>query len=511
MPPRFEQEDGVVPMRTLPWDEAALSRLLAHWLPPIAHPPTGAAIEALGGVQLPTRSAFCVSRGRSAHPSVTCGSLFSGGGGWEVGLVAAGLTPRWGIEIDPAAADTYERNLGAHVLRQSVLDVDPAHLAPVDVLLASPPCSGFSVARRKDLGVHGTEDLGLVVPRYVAALRPRVLLLENVVPYMQSDVFRAIVAGLHALGYLVDWQSVNAADVGVPQSRRRLILRAVRESLLPPWPATVPHVGWYAAIEDLLPTLPESRFAPWQLERLKDYDWAQPFLHMTGNTQMAMPTGTGIVPVPEPANTVCGNSTAARAYLVSGTDALVRVDEEPSMTLAATLHDKAAVPRAYLVDSKNDNKWGDVVPDDISPAPTVLRSHPPRAFVVDGQSNDGQTDITIRTADDPMYTLSASMHKRPTRAALGAGRVVAMTPRALARFQSFPDSYELPASTGLACRIIGNAVPPLLARRLIEPFLPLLAQGGADDGRAAPGVVPAPREEDHHGRRADGTDDVLVW
>ena len=53
MPPRFEQEDGVVPMRTLPWDEAALSRLLAHWLPPIANAPTGAQIEAITPTQLP--------------------------------------------------------------------------------------------------------------------------------------------------------------------------------------------------------------------------------------------------------------------------------------------------------------------------------------------------------------------------------------------------------------------------------------------------------------------------
>jgi hypothetical protein len=53
MPRRFEQEDGVVPMRLLPWDEDMLSRLLDDWLPPIAHPPTGAQIEALTPTQLP--------------------------------------------------------------------------------------------------------------------------------------------------------------------------------------------------------------------------------------------------------------------------------------------------------------------------------------------------------------------------------------------------------------------------------------------------------------------------
>jgi DNA (cytosine-5)-methyltransferase 1 len=43
-----------------------------------------------------------------------------------------------------------------------------------------------------------------------------------------------------------------------------------------------------------------------------------------------------------------------------------------------------------------------------------------------------------------------------------------MTPRALARFQSFPDWYELPERNALACKIIGNAVPPLLMRRVME-------------------------------------------
>jgi site-specific DNA-cytosine methylase len=50
-------------------------------------------------------------------------------------------------------------------------------------------------------------------------------------------------------------------------------------------------------------------------------------------------------------------------------------------------------------------------------------------------------------------------------------RVVQMTPRCLARFQAFPDWYELPESKSLACRIIGNAVPPLAMRTWIRHWL----------------------------------------
>ena len=51
----------------------------------------------------------------------------------------------------------------------------------------------------------------------------------------------------------------------------------------------------------------------------------------------------------------------------------------------------------------------------------------------------------------------------------GCGRVVRMTPRCLARFQSFPDEYELP-SQGLAGKVIGMAVPPLMCQRIVERF-----------------------------------------
>jgi DNA (cytosine-5)-methyltransferase 1 len=244
----------------------------------------------------------------------TCGSLFSGGGLADWGLRQSGFTPIWAIEQDHAAADCYAANLGAHVIRADVRAVDPRTLESVDLLWASPPCTMFSAARSRGLPTNGSEDLGLACIPFLEALRPAVFLLENVPPYVASVPFRAIVAALHRLGYLVDWSNLDAADFGTAQHRNRLILRASRLGLLPPLPAPVPHVGWYAAIADLLPSLPESRFADWQLARLANHPLAESFLLMTGNTQMANPTGTGIRQPEEPANTVLAGSTTARAH-----------------------------------------------------------------------------------------------------------------------------------------------------------------------------------------------------
>lgn len=89
----------------------------------------------------------------------------------------------------------------------------------------------------------------------------------------------------------------------------------------------------------------------------------------------------------------------------------------------------------------------------------------PRAFIVNGTS-----DMAINGATKPAQTVVSTIHSKVPRAAVH-GRVVAMTPRALARFQSFPDEYMLPDKKALACRIIGNAVPPKLYAALIGAVL----------------------------------------
>jgi DNA-binding response OmpR family regulator len=79
--------------------------------------------------------------------------------------------------------------------------------------------------------------------------------------------------------------------------------------------------------------------------------------------------------------------------------------------------------------------------------------------------------ITVRSAAEPAFTTLSSAAKRPARAWLTHGRVVAMTPRALARFQGVPDSYLLPDRKALACRVIGNGVAVDVARVAVETLL----------------------------------------
>lgn len=218
----------------------------------------------------------------------------------------------------------------------------------------------------------------------------------------------------------------------VPQTRRRLILRAVKGGFPGPLPEPVrPWKGWYQAIEDLIPTLPETQFAPWQLNRLPEEFTAHCFI------------------------------------------------EDQNLIRHATFRPAEPVPT-------------------VTTGALRRPSSSPKAFLVDGIANDKGETVTVVNGTSPAYTVKASSGKQASRAYIGessesreefeyqerlrwaeedransptpSGRVVRMTPRALARFQTVPDWYILPEKTAFACKIIGNGVPCLMMQRIMETF-----------------------------------------
>lgn len=360
-------------------------------------------------------------------------TLFGGFGGVDIGAKQAGLNPAWSIELDPCIGEVAAANLGHRIYICDLLACDPTRFDAVDVLHASPPCPNFSVAKTGRGESKLDIQLARKVAAFVTALRPPVFTLENVWAYRGSRSWAIIQDALYGAGYWVSIEHVNAADYGVPQTRKRMIVRAVRGGFVPYLPQTQPWVGWYAAIEDLIDTLPESQFAPWQLERLPDELKASFLAQVQGEG------GDGVRFADEPMQTVTVAHGAAkyRAFIVpGGNDSFpLRCDGEPVFTITTSQANGGC--RAWLVDGAN--------------------------------TTEGQ--LSIRKSDQPALTVTSGGPKHPARALLKVGRVVAMTPRALARFQAFPDWYELPDNAQLAAKGIGNAVPPLLYQRIIQPLL----------------------------------------
>lgn len=99
------------------------------------------------------------------------------------------------------------------------------------------------------------------------------------------------------------------------------------------------------------------------------------------------------------------------------------------------------------------------------------RKHPLKAFLMDSKNVNQEYGKRYRTGDEPAPTVTTDGKPSHAPRAFDGGRVVAMTPRALARFQSFPDSYMLPDSKTLAAKGIGNAVPPLMYQKIVEGLL----------------------------------------
>ena len=409
---------------------------------------------------------------------MTGGTYFTGGNGVGIAFEACGICDVFGVEYDDKIAQVARDN-GFPVTTADVRDIDPASLPRVDWFHASPVCKNASTAKAD--GEESPEDLetAQAVERYIDHHKPRIFSLENVWGYREFQAFQDILKCLTRNGYAYEYWHLNSADYGVPQTRKRLILVARNDGIKPrkPLPTHTENpapmfderkkwIGWYEAIEDLIPTLPPSQFAKWQLERLPK-EITQTVLLNRNTTER----DDYFREYQEPSYVVTsdGDNGRRRAFLMqvqgAGGDG-IKEQTEPMQTV--TENHSANKYRAFI--TAGGDAWSPVL-DDTAPLFTLSSSkdeHATRAFLVDGTGNDHMTKVTARQGDEPHPSITSSYHNKIPRAQLSGGRVVKMTPRALARFQSFPDDYKLSGRAALDCKIIGNAVPPLLMQRVIE-------------------------------------------
>ena len=158
--------------------------------------------------------------------------LFCGAGGLSHGLSHAGFNTVGGLDKFFPAADTYEARFGARIIRKDAFTLSPSDLIKLtdsfDVLVGGPPCQGFSTLKVNRFGPDARNDLVLYYAQVVEIARPKAVLFENVPPVVKDVRFGHLLKALSENGYSVDYGILNAANYGVPQRRKRLILIAVR-------------------------------------------------------------------------------------------------------------------------------------------------------------------------------------------------------------------------------------------------------------------------------------------
>jgi DNA (cytosine-5)-methyltransferase 1 len=167
--------------------------------------------------------------------------LFSGCGGLTTGLKLAGFRVLAAIEREAGALEAYAANHPdvPHVYKQDIREVtgrrvlDDLKLEPgdLDLLAGCPPCQGFSRMRTLNRGEAVEDPRNDLVREYLRLVRellPRALMFENVPGLANDPRYQELLQAIRDLGYDAKYEIHNAADFGVPQRRRRLILLAAR-------------------------------------------------------------------------------------------------------------------------------------------------------------------------------------------------------------------------------------------------------------------------------------------
>lgn len=213
---------------------------------------------------------------------IKAGTYFSGGGLVEEGLKGI-IDPVVAVEYDEKISGVYRNNFGQHIVTADVRDVDPKELVKqidgeVEYFHASPVCKNYSQAKSNHAEVELDKETAASTADFINAVKPKVVTIENVKGYKDSDAMKTITDALDANGYTWDADVYNAADYGGYTNRERLIVRAVREGKLPAKPKKMAHKsGWYEAVADIIPTLTKKKngVAPWMDIRLKadGIDW----------------------------------------------------------------------------------------------------------------------------------------------------------------------------------------------------------------------------------------------
>ena len=166
--------------------------------------------------------------------------LFSGCGGLSQGLQDAGYRVLAAVEIDQKACETYRANhREVKLLVGDIRQVSAAKLlrstglkkGELDLLAGCPPCQGFSTLRARNgqaAAADPRNDLVDEFARLAIALRPKMIMMENVPALARYEKFINFVERLSASGYRVITKVLDVSDFGVPQRRKRLILSASR-------------------------------------------------------------------------------------------------------------------------------------------------------------------------------------------------------------------------------------------------------------------------------------------
>ncbi|EHF12186.1 MULTISPECIES: DNA cytosine methyltransferase [Pseudomonas] len=175
--------------------------------------------------------------------------LFCGAGGLTTGLKKAGFKVLAGFELDNTAAETYKSNhRKTRIFISDISRLNPTEVmaelklekGELDLLAGCPPCQGFSThkTRNKSSSVEDERNnLIFSILEFIKTLEPKTIMIENVPGLAKDPRIEEFKSEIGLLGYKIDKNTIqvlDAADFGVPQRRKRMILQASRFGYISP-------------------------------------------------------------------------------------------------------------------------------------------------------------------------------------------------------------------------------------------------------------------------------------
>ncbi len=361
--------------------------------------------------------------------------LFCGCGGLSLGAEAVGFVPVLGVDHDEFALRTWRSlfpglGIDLDLSRPEVVREVGAVLRDVeiDMIVGGPPCQPFSRAARSlirsliDSGLREEyderRDLWRSFLEIVETAEPRVVLMENVPELAlggNADILRTIVSRLETAGYGVATRVVATSDHGVPQYRQRAIIVGLREGDRPihfDWPTKVRRTTLWDAIGDLPPIEPGwNRLGPDEAD-MYEFD-GQP-------SELTSWLRQGLV--------------GEESHLVR--DHVTRAVREDDLEIFRSMDGRT---KYSDIDASLKRYRDDIFDDKYK---RLDEDKPSRS-------------ITAHLAKDGYWYI----HPRQDRT---------LSIREAARVQTFPDRVRFAGPPSASLRQIGNAVPPLAAKSLIE-------------------------------------------
>jgi DNA (cytosine-5)-methyltransferase 1 len=343
--------------------------------------------------------------------------IFSGAGGLSLGAEMAGISVRYAIEIDSDAAKTYKKNHSdAKVICEDIRKINPIDLkdgdSPIFIIMGGPPCQGFSMSNTISRNMENPKNfLFKEFVRFVKELKPIWFVLENVkgiTSINQGDTQHLIEDCFRELGYKVKSKVLCASDYGVPQNRHRFFMVGNRLNIDFDFPKEAEiKVSVNDAISDL-PSLTNG-------EMLENAPYTRPISETSEYIKLMR-----------------GESVFATQNYVSRNNDLV-------------------IERYKHI--KQGENW------------RAIPEHLMQNYADKGRCHSGIYKRLIADAPSVVisnYRKSMLIHPHQDRG---------LSVREAARLQSFPDHFFFEGPISYVQQQIGNAVPPLLAKAIIDKIL----------------------------------------